>query len=126
MADEARGRLMTDEKDANMDHEFDPGHTGLSDRCNALVMRDGAADDCGLPRIHSTHGLDPWCRGCNPEGESVYAPCAKHADRTGGESWAVRYTDGSVYPMPDQATADEYVARNPGSQTIPPGGGSDD
>lgn len=61
-----------------MDHEFDPGHTGMSDRCNALVMRDGAADDCGLPRVHSTHGLDPWCRGCNPEGASVYAPCAKH------------------------------------------------
>ena len=68
-----------DEKDVNMDHDFDPGHTGMSDRCNVPVMRDGAADDCGLPRVHSAHGLDPWCRGCNPEGESVYAPCAKHA-----------------------------------------------
>jgi hypothetical protein len=33
-----------------------------------------------------------------------------------GESWAVRYTDESVYPMPEQATAEEYVARNPGSR----------
>lgn len=33
-------------------HAFNPGHTGLSERCNALVVRDGAADECGMPREH--------------------------------------------------------------------------
>lgn len=31
-------------------HEFDPGYSGMSVTCNALVERGGHADDCGLPR----------------------------------------------------------------------------
>lgn len=70
---------MTEQQAAEIDrHDFDSGHTGMSERCNALVMRNGTADICEKPRIHLAHGLDPWCRFCYPEGHSVYEPCAAH------------------------------------------------
>ncbi|KQP63040.1 hypothetical protein [Nocardioides sp. Leaf285] len=33
-----------------LDHAFDAGWSGMGEQCNALVMREGAADDCNLPR----------------------------------------------------------------------------
>ena len=93
------------EKDVNMDHDFNPGHTGMSDRCNALVMRDGAADDCGLPRAkhasdehdapvpHPYHHASLWCDMC-PGVESVTDE--KDQSREVVQEYAVRTPGGRV------------------------------
>lgn len=33
-----------------INHDFDPGWTGMSKECNALVLREGYGDTCNAPK----------------------------------------------------------------------------
>lgn len=100
------------------DHTFDAGWSGMSEQCNALVMREGAADDCNLPR--GQHGQAP-----SPSQVPGRAPALAAAPAVQGlDLFEVYERDGSLLLVTSDISqhtfaAGDYAFRRPWATAAP-------